>query len=55
VDPTWLNLVRTRGAVDAVENLAKVAGQGIGGGDDARASLDLDGAVAVGGADDLPD
>ena len=33
----------------------KVAGQGIGGDDDAASGLDLDGAVAAGGADEIPD
>ncbi len=33
----------------------KVAGQGIGGDDDAAPALDLDGAVAAGGADEFPD
>jgi len=47
--------VRTRLAVDAVEGLAEVGGQGVGSGDGVVASLDFDGAVAAGGADELPD
>jgi hypothetical protein len=43
-------LVRTRGAVDAMENLAQVVGQGVGGGDDAWAGLDLDGKEKVDGS-----
>jgi hypothetical protein len=33
--------------VDAVEGLAEVVGQGVGGGDGVRAGLDFDGAVGA--------
>jgi len=53
---TWLNLVRkSAGLVDGVEGLAEVVGDGVGGGDDVLAGLDLDLAVAAGGLDELPD
>jgi len=52
-DLTCDKLVRT--AMDAVEGLAEVVGDGVGGGDDVGAGLDLDRAVAAGGADGLPD
>jgi hypothetical protein len=42
-------------AGDGVEGLAEIVGEGVGGGDGARAGLDLDGAVAAGGADELAD
>jgi hypothetical protein len=42
-------------AVDAVEGFMEVVGQGVGGGDDVVTGLDLDGAVAAGGADELAD
>ena len=48
-------LVRTGIAVGAVEGLAEVAGQGVGGGDGAGSGLDFDGAMAAGGADGLLD
>jgi hypothetical protein len=48
-------LVRTRVAVDAVEGLTEVGGQGVGGGDGVVAGLDFDRAVAAGGADGLAD
>ena len=41
--------------MDAVEDVAEVIGQGVGCGDGVVAGLDLDGAVAAGGADELPD
>ena len=41
--------------VDAVEGVAEVIGQGVGCGDGVVAGLDLDGAAAAGGADELPD
>jgi hypothetical protein len=44
--------VRTRLAVDAVEGLAEVVGERVGGGDDVRTGLDLDGAVAAGSVDE---
>ena len=43
------------GAWIAVEGLAEVVGEGVGGGDGVLAGLDLDGAVAAGGPDELPD
>jgi hypothetical protein len=56
VAPTWLRLVRTSGCLaDGVEGLAEVVWDGVGGGDRAGACLDRDGAVAAGGADELPD
>ena len=39
----------------AVSAAAEVAGQGIGGGDGVGSGLDLDSAVAAGGADESPD
>lgn len=46
-------LVRTGfAAVDAVEGVAGVVGQGVGRGDDVRPGLDLDGAAAAGGLDE---
>jgi hypothetical protein len=44
---SYLRLVRTC-AVDAVECLAEVAGEGVGSGNDVAAGLDLDGVVAAG-------
>jgi hypothetical protein len=41
-------IVRTGIAVGAVEGLAKVGGQGVGGGDGAGSGLDVDGAMAAG-------
>jgi hypothetical protein len=41
--------VRTRIAVDAVEGSMEVVGQGVSGGEDVVASLDLDGVVVAGG------
>ncbi len=43
-----LDPVRTGSAVDVVAGLAQVGGKGVGGGDGARAWLDLDGAAARG-------
>jgi hypothetical protein len=54
-DLTSLKLVRTRIVVDAVEGVAEVTGQGVGGGDGVGAGLDFDGLVAASGADELPD
>jgi hypothetical protein len=48
-------LVRSGIAVDAVEGFMEVMGQGVGGGDDVVTGVDLDGAVAAGGADELAD
>jgi len=47
--------VRSGIAVDAAEGLMQVAGQGVGGGDCVVTGLDLDSAVAAGGADELAD
>lgn len=56
LDLSWLNLVRKSvGVVDGVEGSAEVVGKGVGSGDDVLAGLDLDGPVAAGGADELPD
>lgn len=41
--------------MDAVEGFVEVVGQGVGDGDDVVTGLDLDGAVAAGGPDELPD
>jgi hypothetical protein len=41
--------------VDGVEGLAEIVGERVGGGDGLPTGLDLDGAVAAGGADELPD
>jgi hypothetical protein len=54
--PSWLNLVRrSAGVVDRAEGLAQVVGERVGGGDGVRPGLDLDGAVAAGGLDELSD
>jgi hypothetical protein len=45
--------VRTWVVVNAIEGAAEVVGQGVGGGDDVAAGLDLDGLVAAGSADEL--
>jgi hypothetical protein len=45
--------VRTGIVVDTVEGLVEVAGQGVSGCDDMVSGLDLDGAVAAGGPDEL--
>jgi hypothetical protein len=47
-------LVCTCTPVDVVEGVAQVGGQWIGGGDGVGSGLDFDGAVAAGGADELP-
>jgi hypothetical protein len=45
---SWAILVRKSvGAVDGVEGLAEVVGDGVGGGDDLPSGLDLDGVVAA--------
>ncbi len=49
------HLVRTWIAVDLVEGLAEVVGQGLGGGDGLGSGLDLDGAVAAGGFHEFAD
>jgi hypothetical protein len=55
VDLSWAILVRKSvGAVDGVEGLAQVVGNGVGGGDRLLAGLDLDLAVAAGGLDEFP-
>jgi hypothetical protein len=52
---SWAKLVRKSvGAVDGVEGLAEVAGDGVGGGDGLPSGADLDGAVAAGGLDEFP-
>ena len=53
---SWAILVRkSLVAVDGVEGLAEVVGEGVGGGDGLPSGLDLDGAVAAGGLDEFPD
>ena len=47
--------MRTDVAVDVVEGLIEVGGQGIDGGDGAVAGSDFGGAVAAGGTDEFPD
>jgi hypothetical protein len=47
--------VRSGIVVDAAEGLVDVSGQRVGGGDLLVSGLDLDGAVAAGGADEFPD
>jgi hypothetical protein len=44
-----------RTAADGVECLSEVVGDGVGGGDRLLPGLDLDGAVAAGRLDELPD
>jgi hypothetical protein len=41
--------------VNLIEGCPEVVGQGVGGGDGVRPGLDLDGAVAAGGLDELAD
>jgi hypothetical protein len=48
-------LARRLAGVDGVDGLAQVVGEGAGGNDGVRAGLDLDGAVAAGGLDELAD
>ena len=56
INPTSATLVRkSAGAFDRFEGLAEVVGDSVGGGDGVRAGLDLDGAVAAGGTDELAD
>ena len=56
VNPTSAKLVHTcAGLVDGVEGLAEVVGEGVGGGDDVLAGLDLNGAAAAGGLNEFPD
>lgn len=45
--------MRIRSAVDRVDGLAEVVGDGVGGGDCVRACLDLDGPVTAGCLDEL--
>jgi hypothetical protein len=44
---------KSAGAVDGIEGLAEVVGQGVGGGDGLPSGLDLDGPVAAGGLDEF--
>ena len=53
--PELAQLVRSGIVVDAAEGLVDVSGQRVGGGDLLVSGLDLDGAVAAGGADEFPD
>ena len=54
--PSWAILVRKSAiGVDGVEGLTEIVGERVGGGDGLPTGLDLDGAVAAGGADELPD
>jgi hypothetical protein len=46
---------KSGGASDRFEGLTKVGREGAGGGNGVRVGLDLDGPVAAGGADELPD
>ena len=46
-DLTSLTLVRTQIVVDAVEGVAEVIGQGVGGGEGVDSGLDVDGLVAA--------
>ena len=56
IDLSWAILVRKSAiGVDGVEGLAEIVGERVGGGDGLPTGLDLDGAVAAGGADELPD
>jgi hypothetical protein len=41
--------------VDSVEDLPEVVREGVCGGDDVLASLDLNGSAAAGGPDEFPD
>ena len=51
--PEWATLVRKSvGAVEDVEGLAQVVGDGVGSGDGLPSGLDLDDAIAAGGLDD---
>jgi len=53
---SWVILVRNSVvAVDGVEGLVQVVGEGVGGDDGLPSGLDLDGAVAAGGLDEFPD
>ena len=52
---TSLKLVRTQIVVDAVEGVAEVVVEGVGGGDDVGSGLDFDGLVAAGGLNELAD
>ena len=56
LDPTLIRLVRTRaGVADLGQCCPEVVGERVGAGDGVGAGLDGDGAVAAGGADELPD
>ena len=48
-------LVRMGISVDPAEDFVEFAGQRVGGGEDVVSGLDLDGAVAAGGADEFLD
>ena len=52
---TSLTLVRTQIVVDAVEGVAEVIGQGVGGGEGMDSGLDVDGLVAAGGLHEFAD
>lgn len=47
--------MRSRLAVDGVKGFTHAIGECVGGGDDVRVGLDLDGPVAAGGLDELAD
>jgi hypothetical protein len=47
--------VHTAAADYGFEGVAEVVGNGVGGGDDVLAGLDLDGAAAAGCLDEFPD
>jgi hypothetical protein len=56
VDLSWAILVRKSVvAVDGVEGLAEVVGEGVGGGDGLPSGLGLDGAVSAGCLDEFSD
>jgi hypothetical protein len=55
-NPTSAKLVRiSAGAVDGIEGLAEVVGEGVGGSDGVLPGLDLNGAVSPGGLYEFPD
>jgi hypothetical protein len=54
-DPTWANSVhKSAGAIDGIEGAAEVVAEWLGGGDSARASLDLDRGTPAASADEFP-